>query len=163
MNMAVRLIAAGLLAAVTRGPAANVEERQAIGGLPAHVAASFEEISACHLTLAGSYLIFDRRAHAVYTVASGDDTPKKVVQIGAESGRILRPNAFDSARDGTFVVADSPANQQRVQLFLYPGTPLGGFTLPGPPVPQITFGNVVLSGVGSLKYTGSSILLSRPE
>ena len=74
--------------------------------LPAHVAGSFDDIAACHLTPEGDYLVFDRRAHAVYSVA-GNTTPRKIIHIGAEPGRILRPLAFDSAADGTSVPAAS--------------------------------------------------------
>jgi hypothetical protein len=141
----------------------DVEERRAIGGLAAHVAAAFDEIAACQMTPAGEYIVFDRRAHTVYTVARGADVPKKVVQIGAEKGRIIRPTAFDSAADGSFVVADAPGDQQRVQFFLPSGTTLGGFTMPGRGVPQITLGGLVLSGLASLEYTGDTILVSQPE
>jgi hypothetical protein len=143
--------------------AAQVEERASTGALPAHAAGVFEEIAACHLTTAGTYLVFDRRAHAVYTFARGTDAPRKIVQIGSETGRIIRPTAFDSAPDGTFVVADVPGDQRRLQFFTASGAALGGFTMAGRPVPLITVGNMTLSGLGSLKYTGRSILLSQPD
>lgn len=141
----------------------EVEERRAAGSLPAHIAATFDELAACHLSPTGDYLIFDRRAHAVYTVARGADTPKRIVQIGSEGGRIIRPTAFDSAPDGSFVVADAPDDRQRVQFFNASGTALGGFTMPGRGVPQITLGNFVLSGLGTLEYTGQTVLISQPE
>jgi hypothetical protein len=143
--------------------AMDVEERRASGSLPAHIAAAFDEIAACHLTSSGEYLIFDRRAHAVYTVARGSDAPKRIVQIGSETGRIIRPTAFDSATDGSFVVADAPGDRQRVQFFSTAGTTLGGFTMPGRGVPQITLGDLVLSGLGTLEYTGQTVLISQPE
>ena len=142
---------------------ANVEERRSIGGLAAHLASGFEEISACQLSPSGDYLIFDRRAHAVYTVARGANAPKRILQIGSEQGRIIRPSAFDSSADGSFVVADAPGDKQRLQFFFPTGAELGGFTLPGKGVPQITLGDHVLSGVGTLEYTGQTILLSQPE
>ncbi|MEO8076218.1 MAG: hypothetical protein ABI818_07815 [Acidobacteriota bacterium] len=162
--MLVRALIAALLAVtLARVLAAEVEERRSVGSLPAHVGGAFEEMAACHLSASGDYLIFDRRAHAVYRFAPGANAPAKIVQIGSESGRILRPSAFDSAPGGTFVVADAPANQQRIQFFTDAGSSMGGFTMPGRSVPQITLGDLVLSGVGSLKYTGTSILLSQPE
>ena len=116
------LLAAALAVGTT---ALAAEERRSIGGLRPHVAGAFDEIAACHLTPSGEYLVFDRRAHAVSTVAVGADVPKKIVQIGHETGRILRPTAFDSAPNGTFVVADSPGNQHRIQFFSDTGSDRG--------------------------------------
>ena len=141
----------------------DVEERRATGSLPAYVAAAFDEMAACTVSPAGDYLIFDRRAHAVYTFAKGGEAPKRIVQIGSETGRIIRPTAFDPAPDGSFVVADAPGDQQRVQFFSATGTTLGGFTMPGRGVPQITLGDLVLSGLGTLEYTGQTVLISQPE
>jgi hypothetical protein len=141
----------------------DVEERRATGSLPAHVAAAFDEMAACHLSPAGEYLIFDRRAHAVYSFSNGAAGPKRIVQIGSETGRIIRPTAFDSAADGSFVVADAPEDRQRVQFFTAAGTTLGGFTMPSRGVPQITLGDLVLSGLGTLEYTGQTVLISQPE
>jgi hypothetical protein len=141
----------------------DVEERRAVGGLAAHLAAAFDEIAACQMTPAGEFIVFDRRAHTVFTVPRGADAPKKIVQIGAEPGRILMPTAFDSAADGSFVVADTPRDQQRVQFFLPSGTTLGGFTMPSRGAPQITLGGMYLSGLASLEYTGQTVLISQPE
>ena len=143
--------------------ASDVEERRSVGSLPAHIAGAFEEISACHVSPSGEYTIFDRRAHAVYTVGRGAESPTRIVQIGAERGRIIRPTAFDSAANGSFVVADAPGNQQRLQFFAPTGAELGGFALPGRAVPQIRLGDLVLSGVGTLEYTGETVLISQPE
>lgn len=158
-----RLLIALAIVAAGGQPPAQVEALRSTGGLPAHIAGAIEEISACHLSPEGAFLIFDRRSHAVYSAAAGADAPRKIVQIGAESGRILRPSAFDSAPGGTFVVADSPGGRPRFQFFLHTGTSLGGFTQRSRVVPQITLGDLVLSGIGSLKYTGNSLLVSQPE
>ena len=141
----------------------DVEERRATGSLPAHVAAAFDDMAACTVSPSGEYLIFDRRAHAVYTLAKGAEAPKRIVQIGSETGRIIRPTVFDSAADGSFVVADAPGDRQRVQFFSGTGTNLGGFTMPGRGVPQITLGDLVLSGLATLEYTGQTVLISQPE
>lgn len=141
----------------------RVEELRSVGGLPAHIAGSFDEVSACHVASDGSYLVFDRRAHAVFSVPRGAEAARKIVQIGAEPGRILRPGAFDSSPNGTFVVADAPGYQERVQFFLETGAAMGGFVLPGRAVPRITLGEIVLNGVGSVRYTGRTILMSQPE
>ena len=155
--------AIAMYAALATLPAIDVEERRSVGGLPAHLAGSFEEISACQVGPSGDYLIFDRRAHAVYTAERAMAAPRRIVQIGAERGRIIRPTAFDSAPDGSFVVADAPGDRQRLQFFMPTGAEMGGFTIPGRGVPQITLGELVLSGLGTLEYTGETVLISQPE
>jgi hypothetical protein len=158
---------AWLLALVAAAAAAvhaiAVQELRSVGGLPPHLAGAFEEIVACHLTSDGRYLVFDRRDHAVSIVAAKAAAPTKIVQVGAEKGRLLQPVAFDSSPDGTFVVADAPGGRPRIQFFVHTGSPLGGFTLPGRDRPQLRMGDMVLSGISSIHYTGRSLLLSQPE
>ena len=138
-----------------------VETLRSIAALPAHVAGSFEDIAACHLSPDGDYLIFDRRAHSVFS-ASRTAGPRKIIEIGVEPGRLLRPLAFDSATDGTFVIADAPS-VERIQVFFYLGGTIGGFTLPGRSIPRVALGDLVLSGIGSLDYTGKTVLVSQPD
>lgn len=130
--------------------------------LPPHIAGAFQDIAACHLTPEGDYLVFDRRAHSVYR-ASRTAEAHKIIEIGVEPGRLLRPLAFDSATDGTFVIADAPTGIERIQAFFYLGGTTGGFTLPGRTVPRVALGDFVLSGIGSLDYTGKTILVSQPD
>ncbi len=144
-------------------PAIPVDVLQAIGGLPAHLAGAFEDIAACHISPDGEYLVFDRRSHAISAVAPRADTPRKLVQIGTEAGRLLNPTAFDSAPNGSFVVADTPNGRQRIQLFFHTGTGLGGFLLPDGTVSYLALGDLVFGGLASLKYTGTSLLMSRPQ
>lgn len=129
--------------------------------MPAHIAGTFNELAACHLTPDGDFLVFDRRAHSVYRVPPNGPS-RQIVQIGVEPGRVLLPLAFDSAADGSFVIADAPTGIERVQIFYYLGGTVGGFTLPGRSVPRVALGNLVLSGLGSLEYTGKSVLVSQP-
>jgi hypothetical protein len=134
---------------------------RSVMALPAHVAGTFRDIAACHLTPEGDYLVFDRRSHSVSLVPKGGE-PRQIVQIGIEPGRIIGPLAFDSAPDGTFVIADAPFGAERVQAFYYRGGSTGGFRIPGRSRPRVAMGDLVLSGVGSLDYTGTSILVSHP-
>jgi CubicO group peptidase (beta-lactamase class C family) len=87
----------------------------------------------------------------------------RIVEIGAEPGRIIDPSTFAVAPDGTFVVADAPRGQPRIQVFTPAGFQTSGFFLTQPARPRITIDNTVISGIGSLQYTGKSILLSQPE
>jgi DNA-binding beta-propeller fold protein YncE len=144
------------------GGALQVETLRSVGGLPAHVAGRFNELSVCRQTRDGTFLVFDRRSQTVFSVAPSADGPREIVQIGAEPGRILQPYAFDVTPDGTFVVADTPSNRSRVQLFLPSGSRLGGFSLPGLGHPIVLDG-VVITGLGSLVLTSRSIFLSQPE
>ena len=151
------------LAVASAASASQPETLRSVGGLPAHIAGSFAELTVCRQSPDGSFLVFDRRSHTVFGVAAGADTPREIIQIGAEPGRILRPYAFDVAADGTFVVADAPQGRGRVQVFMPSGSRLAGFALPGREVARVTFDGVVISGLGSLVYNGRSIFMSRPE
>ena len=152
-----------ILAVLGFAPGIDVETLRSVKGLPAHIAGRFTELSICQLAPDGTWFIFDRRSHAVFSVGPSDDAAREVIQVGAEPGRILRPHAFDLADDDTFVVADAPFSRGRVQVFFATGASLGGFTLPGREVPLVVMDGVVISGVGSLVYTGKSVLISQPE
>jgi hypothetical protein len=141
----------------------RIEILRSVGGLPAHIAGAFHTPLAFQQTDDGRYFVFDRRAHAVYTVA-GDDPPRKIIEVGQERGRVLDPSAFDiDPADGSFVIADAPGGRQRIQIFTASGSQLGGFTLAGREVPRLTLGSHVLNGVGSVQFTGRSVLLNQPE
>ena len=160
-----RLTLVSLVAVVCLGltqTQGQVEVVQSSGGLPAEVAGQFRSPSAFQQGPDGSYYVFDRQTQTVYLVSvSGQTTP--IVEIGPEQGRIIGANAFDVGPDGRFVVADAPDGRERVQIFGADGSRLGGFTLPGRAAPRITLGSVTLSGVGSLHFTGRSIVMSQPE
>jgi hypothetical protein len=111
----------------------------------------------------GPYLVFDRRGHSVYSVDAARTTVSTLTRIGQEEGRLIQPTGFDAAPDGTFVVADGPRGQERIQTFGPAGIPVAGFFLPGKPAWTVTIGSRVLNGVGSLQYTGRTLLISQPE
>lgn len=141
----------------------RIEVLRSIGGLPAHVAGAFQFPLAFQQADDGRYFVFDRRAHAVYTI-TGDEPPRKIIEVGQEKGRVLDPSAFDiDPADGTFVIADAPGGRERVQTFTASGSQLSGFTLPGREVPRLTLGPLVLNGIGSMQFTGRSVLLNQPE
>ena len=140
------------------------ETLRPVAALPAHVTGKFEEPSGFQQSPTGEYFVFDRRSHTVWAYKPGAEAPRKIIAIGSEPGRVLRPTAFDFAPDNTFVLADAPFGQERIQIFSAGGTTLSAFSLPGRGgVPRLTIGNYVLNGVGSIEYTGSSILISQPE
>jgi hypothetical protein len=152
-----------LLLALAVASQPRVEVLKSTGGLPAHIAGLFAEPINFQQSRDGTHYVFDRRAHTVYRVDESLTKATKIVQIGQEEGRIIEPTAFDLDPGGMFVVADAPNNVERVQLFAPDGTRVGGFTLPGRAAPRITLGSVVLNGLGSLQFTGRSILMNQPE
>jgi hypothetical protein len=143
-------------------PPSRVLVLRSTGGLPAHIAGSFQRPLGFQQSDSGQYFVFDRRAHAVYTVVG--DAAKKIIEIGAEPGRIIDPTAFDiDPADGTFVIADAPLRRQRIQVFTASGGRLSGFTLAAKEVARVTLESVVLSGIGSIQFTGDTLLLNQPE
>lgn len=145
------------------GPAAPIETLKAVAALPAHIAGAFQDLTACRQAPSGQYYIFDRRSHAVFTVAPDLGEARKLIEIGAEPGRVIDPSAFDLGPDDTFVVADAPRGRPRVQVFTTSGSSLSAFYLQGRSVPRIAIRNYVVSGIGSLEYTGKAVLLNQPE
>jgi hypothetical protein len=131
--------------------------------VPAEIAGRFRDARGFQQAAAGHYLVFDRRAHMVYGVDEGFESAWEIVQIGAEPGRILDPTAFAVAADGSFVVADAPSRQARIQVFSPAGFRTAGFYIDQAARPRIVIDNTVMSGIGSLQYTGGSILLSQPD
>ena len=144
-------------------PFLDPETLRPVSALPAHVSGRFEDPTGFQQSADGDYFIFDRRSHTVFAYKPGSEAPKKVIQIGAEAGRVIQPSAFDLAPDNTFVVADAPGRRERIQIFSAAGSSLGGFSLNPRATERITIGDFVLNGVGSLEYTGSSILITQPE
>jgi hypothetical protein len=143
--------------------AARLDVLRSVGGLPPHIVGMFEEPTSFQQSRNGLYYVFDRRAHAVWTIDPAKTLARKAVDIGGEPGRILEPYGFDVAADGTFVVADVPRSQERVQTFDATGGFKTGFFLQARPVVRVTIGSAVLSGIGAIEHTGRSLLLSYPE
>ncbi len=88
---------------------------------------------------------------------------RKVLEVGAEKGRVIEPGAFALSRDDIFAVADAPAGAERIQYFSPAGQFLGGFYLQSRVAPRIVMGPLVLNGVGSMAFTGKTFLVNRPE
>ena len=140
-----------------------VEVLRAIGGLSPDIVGLFREPIGFTRARSGRYFVFDRRGHTVWAANRSAGPAEKLVEIGGEQGRVLEPTAFAVAPNGTFVLADAPNRRERVQVFSAAGQRLGGFTLPGRATPRVTLGNLALDGIGSMSYTGDSVLLNQPE
>lgn len=136
---------------------------RSIGAIPAHIAGRFRNPVGFQQSTSGEYFVFDRRDHTVYGIDEAQTSVWEIVRIGPEMGRIIDPTAFSVSPDGRFVVADAPNGRERIQIFTSAGIRLGGFPLRPRTTSRIVLGDVVLNGIGSLQYTGASILLSEPE
>ena len=90
-------------------------------------------------------------------------TARKVVDVGQEEGRSSSPAGSILASDGSFVVADVPRGQERIQIFGPGALRTGGFFLAGRSMPQVILGNYSVTGISSLQFTGGSIFVSEPE
>ena len=133
------------------------------GAVPPHIAGKFREPTGFQQSASGQYFVFDRRAHVVHGLDARQASSWEIVHIGGEEGRIIDPTAFAVEPNGTFAVADAPNNRERIQIFTPAGFRIGGFLLPGRLKTRVMIGNAVLNGIGSLQYTGTSILMSQPE
>ena len=141
----------------------RVETLKAVNSLAPHVVGLFRDPIGFKQTANGEYYVFDRRGHTVYAVDQGGDKATKLVQIGAEEGRLIEPSAFDVAFNGSFAVADAPNGRERVQIFDAGGIRTGGFLLPGRGASRVVLGTLALNGVSTLTFNGKLILMSHPE
>lgn len=157
------VLGAAVLAQEDRRSPGRVETLRAVAALPVEVVGGFREPLGYERLASGESLVFDRRGHAVYRVPAGAAAAHKLVAIGGEEGRVIEPSAFDAQPDGTFVVADAPNGRERVQIFTRAGQRASGFQIPGRATARVTLGPLSLSGVGTLQFTGRSVLISQPE
>jgi hypothetical protein len=154
---------AAIAATVALLEARTPEILQSVGAVPAHVAGRFRDAIGFQQSDSGQYFVFDRRAHTVFGLDAAQSSAWEIVQIGAETGRIIDPTAFAVAPNGSFVVADAPNGRERIQIFTPAGFRIGGFLLPGRLKMRVVLDHMVMNGIGSLQYSGTSLLMSQPE
>ena len=157
------LVCAGAIFGAVPSAALRVDVLKSVGAIPPQIVGEFEEPVAYQQASSGQFFVFDRRAHTVYGVDQKRTAAWKLIQIGQETGRVIEPGAFDLAPNGTFAIADAPRGVERVQIFGPGGNVLGGFMLPGRAETRVRLGSLVLNGVGTLQYTGTSFLIGHPE
>lgn len=157
------LIVALALAATGALTAIESQILSSVNAVPAHIAGRFREPVGFQQAASGQFFVFDRRAHTVYGIDEKLTSSWEIVQIGSEPGRIIDPTAFAVEPQGTFVVADTPGNRERIQVFTPAGFRTSGFYLAGRSRPQVVLDGVVMNGIGSLQYTGQSILVCQPD
>jgi len=147
----------------TRFSPGTVDVLKSIAALPPDIVGLFRDPIGFKQTANGDYYVFDRRGHTVHLVDQRTNAARKLVQIGAEEGRLIEPSAFDVALNGSFAVADAPNGRERVQIFDAAGVRTGGFILPGRGVTRVVLGSMALNGVGTLSFDGRSMLMSHAE
>ena len=140
-----------------------VEILKSISSLPPHIVGLFRDPIGFKQTANDDYYVFDRRGHTVFLVDANGASAKKLVQIGAEDGKVIEPSAFDVAINGSFAVADAPNGRERVQIFDAAGVRTGGFILPGRGASRVVVDQLALNGVGTLSFDGRSMLMSHAE
>ena len=145
---------------VAAAPAARLAST---GAMPPFLTGEFEEASGFAIKPDGTSLVFDRRRHRVYAIDRARTKVTPLVEIGYETGRVLRPTAFDVAPGGDFIVADAPGRQPRVSVFDASGRVLNTFSVPSTEAPRVTIENFVLNGIAAARYTGATVLINQPE
>jgi hypothetical protein len=163
MTLRALSVLCGLLVLVQSLTALTPDVLRSSGAVPPHIAGKFREPTGFQQAASGQYFVFDRRAHVVHGIDADRASSWEIVHIGAEPGRIIDPTAFAVEPSGTFVVADAPNGRERIQIFTPAGFRIGGFMLPGRLKTRVTIGSAVLNGIGSLQYTGTSVLMSQPD
>ena len=156
------LVLGALSSPLARG-VADIDVLNSVAAVSPRVAAAFREPAAFVETADGRFLIFDRRAHTVFGIDPDMTAAYPIVEIGAEPGRILDPLVFAAAGNGSFVVADAPRGQGRVQVFSSAGQLLQHFLLPGPAKTRLTVDGFAATGIASMQYTGDALLICQPD
>jgi hypothetical protein len=157
--------AATALSSVSSASSASqsIEVLHPVDALPAHICGQFREPTAFVQATAGHYLVMDRRAHTVSVINKQRTSLTTLLKVGMEKGAVLQPGALSLSSEGTFAVSDAPFSQERVQVFFDDGTAYTAFLLPGVAAPRLTIGSVILSGAGSMYFTGRTLLMNVPE
>jgi len=135
----------------------------AVNAIPMHLSGRFRDARGFSQAAEGHFLVFDRRAHTVFGIDEQMSAVYPIVEIGAEPGRILDPSAFSAAVDGSFVVADAPLGQARVQVFSPVGQLRQRFLLPGRARSRVAIDGFAVDGIAGLHYTGTAVLVSQPD
>ena len=154
---------AGLTSAAQPQTSPAIEVLEAIDGLPAGVMSRFQEPVGFVQANSGEYLVLDRRAHTVFVIDRLHASVRKLLQVGFEGGSLLQPGVLALSQDDVFAVSDAVNTLERIQYFTTSGTFMGGFYLKSKPRPRLVAGPIILNGVGSLTFTGTTFLLNTPE
>lgn len=140
----------------------DVEILKPQSALPPHVLAQMDAPLAVARTDSGDYLVLDRRGHAVFRVDPAGRNVRRLMGVGIEGGRLLRPSAMVLADNGIFAVLDTPTAYQRIQYFDTSGMLVGIFYLPLRGTANLVVGDDVVTGAGAMAFTGRTFLVNQP-
>ena len=158
------LVAAALTAFGAVAPP-SIDVLMAVGSLPPPILSQFRDPAAFVQTDDGRYLVFDRRAQAVFDIDSAKRTVRKAIAIGPSDGEILRPLSFAFSSVRTMVILDNPGDYERVQTFHDTGTPLSVFRhFPAASdALRLNADAMLSSGLSELGTIGANILAQAPD
>ena len=159
--LALTVAAVSMSTAVTARSSAEV--LQAIAAAPAHLANRFSDDAVFVVTSTGDYVVLDRRGHSVHVFDRQGNNGRRILSAGTSHGEVFDPLALAINADDIIAVADSPNGYDRIQYFSADGMRVGGFYLPVAPEPRLTIHDVLIANGGSLGFSHSTFLVSRPE
>ena len=139
-----------------------VETLRAVFALPPHVVSQFESPLAFARATTGEYVVLDRRGHSLYAVDVTGQSARKIVEIGAETGRVLQPAALALSDDDIVAIYDTPNGFDRVQYFGVDGRYIGSFVLPMPPRQNLGSAEGAFGRSPALGFTGRTFLVNLP-
>lgn len=158
------LVLSPLSSPVARGAAPAVEILNSVAAVSPRVATTFREPAAFVETGDGRFLVFDRRAQAVFSLDANLATPKKLTAVGPSDGELLSPFAFALTGQRSFIVLDVPGAYERVQTFHDTGTPLTAFSKwpERGAAPRLTVGGTVFNGFSPVTASRAGLLTQAP-
>lgn len=158
-----RTFGAALLAMTFAGfapPRLPVDILQATDKLPARLVEPIESPRGYVETSAGVSLVLDGGSHAVFAIDRARGTSKRIIDVGAERGRILSPGGFSLGPNDILAITDAPGGNLRVQYFGDDGKPINSLYLAVQSGVRVSFGRVSLRSAGALAFTGRTFILN---
>jgi hypothetical protein len=143
--------------------AAGVETLRPIGALPLPLVEDIQSPRAFVETSTGEAIVLDGAAQTVYAVNAARTRVRRIIDVGVEAGRIIRPTGFSLAPNDLLAIADSPGNYTRLQNFDSTGRLIGRFYLAEQPGVRLALGGLALQGPGPIAATRTTFLFNAPK
>jgi hypothetical protein len=163
VKLVVWVVVGAAVAGTGAGGSQTAETLRPVGGLSQRVCDALHEPIALVQARSGRYLLLDRRAHTVYAVDRTGTQLTKLMEAGLQKGEVLQPAVLSLGEDDGYAITDAPFGQERIQVYTRNDMQIRAFLRPGLTTPRLTMGPLILNGVGSLQFTGSSYYINAPE